>query len=177
MASVLPIRPGQRCESVACPCCLISDRASRVPEAHLFRAARRIHPPTMSERSRKVCSVVLIGTITKAAPVTIRDRPTNLRARLTDIRALNACGCLWPWRWSLAASPWRSCLALVPSNWNRSCLALFLPPLLQASAYQTDWPAFRSNLRPILLLAVGAVFFTAAAVALVTKLLVPSLSW
>ena len=37
-------------------------------------------------------------------------------------------------------------------------LALFLPPLLQASAYRTDWPAFRSNLRPILLLAVGAVF-------------------
>lgn len=56
-------------------------------------------------------------------------------------------------------------------------LALFLPPLLQASAYRTDWPAFRFNLRPILLLAVGAVFFTAAAVAVVTKLLVPSLPW
>jgi CPA1 family monovalent cation:H+ antiporter len=56
-------------------------------------------------------------------------------------------------------------------------LALFLPPLLQASAYRTDWPAFRFNLRPILLLAVGAVFFTAAAVALVTKLLVPGLPW
>jgi Na+/H+ antiporter len=56
-------------------------------------------------------------------------------------------------------------------------LALFLPPLLQASAYRTDWPAFRSNLRPILLLAVGAVFFTAAAVAMVTKLLVPNLPW
>lgn len=54
-------------------------------------------------------------------------------------------------------------------------LALFLPPLLQASAYRTDWPAFRSNLRPILLLAVGAVFFSAACVALVAKLLVPSL--
>ena len=26
-------------------------------------------------------------------------------------------------------------------------LVLFLPPLLQASAYRTDWPAFRSNLR------------------------------
>jgi len=56
-------------------------------------------------------------------------------------------------------------------------LALFLPPLLQASAYRTDWPAFRYNLRPILLLAVGAVFFTAAAVALVAHLLVPGLPW
>nr|WP_281396937.1 Na+/H+ antiporter [Sphingomonas aerophila] len=56
-------------------------------------------------------------------------------------------------------------------------LALFLPPLLQVSAYRTDWPAFRFNLRPILLLAVGAVFFTAAAVAVVSKLLVPGLPW
>jgi CPA1 family monovalent cation:H+ antiporter len=56
-------------------------------------------------------------------------------------------------------------------------LALFLPPLLQASAYRTDWPAFRSNLRSILLLAVGAVFFTALAVACVAKLMVPSLPW
>lgn len=56
-------------------------------------------------------------------------------------------------------------------------LALFLPPLLQASAYRTDWPAFQFNLRSILLLAVGAVFFTAAAVALVAKLLVPELPW
>lgn len=56
-------------------------------------------------------------------------------------------------------------------------LALFLPPLLQVSAYRTDWTAFRSNLRPILLLAVGGVFFTAAAIAVVTKLLVPDLPW
>ncbi len=56
-------------------------------------------------------------------------------------------------------------------------LVLFLPPLLQLSAYHTDWPAFRSNLRPILLLAVGAVFFTATAVAAVAKLLVPDLPW
>ena len=56
-------------------------------------------------------------------------------------------------------------------------MVLFLPPLLQTSAYRTDWPAFRSNLRPILLLAVGAVFFTAATVAAATKLLVPHLPW
>src|SRR5215207_3337449 len=56
-------------------------------------------------------------------------------------------------------------------------LALFLPPLLQASAYRTDWPAFRFNLRAILLLALGAVLFTALAVAAVTKLLLPDLPW
>ena len=56
-------------------------------------------------------------------------------------------------------------------------LALFMPPLLQASAYRTDWEAFRLALRPILLLALGAVLFTAAAVAGVAKLLVPDLPW
>jgi Na+/H+ antiporter len=56
-------------------------------------------------------------------------------------------------------------------------LVLFLPPLLQASAYRTDWPAFRFNLRPILFLALGAVLFTAAAVAMTAKLLVPDLPW
>ena len=56
-------------------------------------------------------------------------------------------------------------------------LALFLPPLLQLSAYRTDWPSFRSNLRPILLLAVGAVLFTAVVVALIAKWLVPELPW
>lgn len=56
-------------------------------------------------------------------------------------------------------------------------LALFLPPLLQLSAYRTDWPAFRSNLRPILLLATAGVLFTAAAVAVVAKWLIPDLPW
>jgi CPA1 family monovalent cation:H+ antiporter len=56
-------------------------------------------------------------------------------------------------------------------------LVMFLPPLLQASAYRTDWPAFRFNLRPILLLALGAVLFTAGAVAVTTKLLLPDLPW
>lgn len=56
-------------------------------------------------------------------------------------------------------------------------LALFLPPLLQLSAYRTDWPSFRSQLRPILLLAIGAVFFTAGLVAVTTKLFLPSLPW
>jgi len=56
-------------------------------------------------------------------------------------------------------------------------LTLFLPPLLTASAFFTDWRAFRANLRPILLLAVGCVVFTTVAVACVAKLLVPGLPW
>jgi CPA1 family monovalent cation:H+ antiporter len=56
-------------------------------------------------------------------------------------------------------------------------LAFFLPPLLQASAYRTDWRAFRSNLRPILLLAVGCVLFTAAFIGAFAKWLVPEMPW
>jgi len=56
-------------------------------------------------------------------------------------------------------------------------LAFFLPPLLSASAYRTDWRAFRANLRPILLLAVGCVFFTTLVVAVVARALVPELPW
>lgn len=56
-------------------------------------------------------------------------------------------------------------------------LALFLPPLLQASALRTDWTMFRSNLVYIVLLAFGAVLFTAVAVAFAARRLVPGLSW
>ena len=56
-------------------------------------------------------------------------------------------------------------------------LALFLPPLLQVSAYRTDWPAFKNHLGPILLLAIGAVFFTAGVIAVTTKMLVPTIPW
>lgn len=56
-------------------------------------------------------------------------------------------------------------------------LALFLPPLLQASALRTDWGAFRTNLLYIMLLALGAVVFTAAAVAFAVKQLEPGLPW
>ncbi len=74
---------------------------------------------------------------------------------------------------ALALVPGLPALELDP----QLALVLFLPPLLQASAYRTDWPAFRFNLRPILLLAFGAVLFTALAVALTAKLLVPDLPW
>lgn len=56
-------------------------------------------------------------------------------------------------------------------------LAFFLPPLLQASAYRTDWRGFRANLRPILLLAVGCVLFTALCIGAATRLLLPDLPW
>src|SRR4051812_13942772 len=41
---------------------------------------------------------------------------------------------------------------------------LFLPPLLYPAALFTPWRDFRANLRPILLLAIGFVLFTTAAV-------------
>ena len=44
-------------------------------------------------------------------------------------------------------------------------LLLLLPPLLYAAGVGMSWPGFRQNLRPILLLAIGCVIFTAAAVA------------
>jgi monovalent cation/hydrogen antiporter len=48
-----------------------------------------------------------------------------------------------------------------------------LPPLLFVAAIRTSVPAFRFNLRPILLLAVGLVLFTAVAVGLVVHALLP----
>ena len=44
-------------------------------------------------------------------------------------------------------------------------LTLLLPPLLYRAGVQMSWRGFKENLRPILLLAVGAVIFTAVAVA------------
>jgi monovalent cation/hydrogen antiporter len=48
-----------------------------------------------------------------------------------------------------------------------------LPPLLYVAALDTSVPAFKFNLRPILLLAVGHVLFIAAAVGLVVHALLP----
>jgi monovalent cation/hydrogen antiporter len=44
-------------------------------------------------------------------------------------------------------------------------LLLFLPPLIYSSGVGMSWRGFRNNLRPILLLAIGCVLFTATAVA------------
>ncbi|MEV0942760.1 Na+/H+ antiporter [Micromonospora wenchangensis] len=52
-----------------------------------------------------------------------------------------------------------------------------LPPLLYVAALETSVPAFRLNLRPILLLAVGLVIFTAFVVGTVVHLFLPELPY
>jgi Na+/H+ antiporter len=54
---------------------------------------------------------------------------------------------------------------------------VFLPPLLWSAAYFTSWRDFRANARPIILLAVGLVIATTAAVASVAHAVLPGLSW
>jgi len=54
---------------------------------------------------------------------------------------------------------------------------LFLPPILFAAAYATSWRDLRANLRPIGLLAVGCVFFTTVAVAVVAHTVIAGFSW
>jgi CPA1 family monovalent cation:H+ antiporter len=49
-----------------------------------------------------------------------------------------------------------------------------IPPLLYVAALEMSVPAFRYNLRPIMLLAVGLVLFTAFAVGLVVHALMPA---
>jgi CPA1 family monovalent cation:H+ antiporter len=61
----------------------------------------------------------------------------------------------------LSLQPWAPRYELPP---NIVFLA-FLPPLLYAAAFNTHWPAFRTQIRAISLLAVGLVLFTTAAVA------------
>ncbi|SCL24268.1 sodium/proton antiporter, CPA1 family [Micromonospora rhizosphaerae] len=52
-----------------------------------------------------------------------------------------------------------------------------LPPLLYVAALKTSVPAFRLNLRPILLLAVGLVLFTAFVVGTVVHLFLPQVPY
>src|SRR5256884_2059673 len=51
----------------------------------------------------------------------------------------------------------------------------FLPPLLYPAALFTPWRDFRANLRPILLLALGLVLFTTAAVGFLVHYFIPEL--
>jgi Na+/H+ antiporter len=55
-------------------------------------------------------------------------------------------------------------------------LLVVLPPLIYSASVAMSWREFRSNLRPIILLAVGCVIFTAAAVAAATHYLI-GLPW
>ncbi len=54
---------------------------------------------------------------------------------------------------------------------------LFLPPILTSAAFFTPVRDFRSNLRAILLLALGLVLFTTVVVAWVAHTLIPDLPW
>jgi Na+/H+ antiporter len=73
----------------------------------------------------------------------------------------------------LAVTPGIRALELAPDLY----MALFLPPLVQASAFFTVWREFRANLRPILLLSIGLVFFTAFSIGWLAKLLLPDVPW
>jgi Na+/H+ antiporter len=55
-------------------------------------------------------------------------------------------------------------------------LLMVLPPLIYSASVAMSWREFRNNLRPIVLLAVGAVIFTAALVAAATHYLI-GLPW
>ncbi|MDJ0364996.1 Na+/H+ antiporter [Hymenobacter sp. H14-R3] len=54
---------------------------------------------------------------------------------------------------------------------------VFLPPLLFASAWQLSWSAFRAELRPISMLAIGCVLFSLVFIAAVTHYLLPGFGW
>lgn len=56
-------------------------------------------------------------------------------------------------------------------------LSIILPPILYQAALFTSWRDFRANWRPIAILAVSLVLVTAAAVALVVKLMIPGMPW
>jgi monovalent cation/hydrogen antiporter len=62
---------------------------------------------------------------------------------------------------ALALMPWVPSIALEPDV----VLLVLLPPLIYFAAFTMSWQAFRSNLRPILLLAFGCVIVTTIAVA------------
>lgn len=73
-------------------------------------------------------------------------------------------------------------LALLPATHSfeldpELIMVLFLPPLLLSGAYGTALRDFRAQLRPILLLAVGAVIFTTLLVGCAVRWMVPVLPW
>ena len=56
-------------------------------------------------------------------------------------------------------------------------LVFFLPPLVYSAAVNSSLTAVRANARPIALLSVGLVLFTALVVAVVARLVIPGLPW
>jgi monovalent cation/hydrogen antiporter len=73
---------------------------------------------------------------------------------------------------ALAFSPRMPSMELPPEL----ILLVVLPPLIYSASVAMSWREFRSNLRPIILLAVGCVIFTAFAVATATHYLI-GLPW
>jgi monovalent cation/hydrogen antiporter len=74
------------------------------------------------------------------------------------------------------------CLALIPARHAfeldpELIMVLFLPPLLLSGAYTTIQSDFRASLRPIAVLAIGAVAFTTLLVGCAAKWAAPSLPW
>jgi Na+/H+ antiporter len=74
------------------------------------------------------------------------------------------------------------CLAVIPTRHAfeldpELIMVLFLPPLLLSGAIGTVLSDFRAQLRPIVLLAVGAVAFTALLVGCAAKWVAPTLPW
>jgi CPA1 family monovalent cation:H+ antiporter len=65
---------------------------------------------------------------------------------------------------ALALMPWVPAITLAPDL----VLLVLLPPLIYFAAFTMSWQAFRANLRPILLLAIGCVVATTAVVAVTT---------
>jgi len=59
----------------------------------------------------------------------------------------------------------------------RVLFTAILPPLLYAAAWNTSWNSFRANLRPIVMLATGAVVFTTVGIAGTAMLLIPGFTW
>ena len=73
-------------------------------------------------------------------------------------------------------------LSFIPNfpvvNLNPKVVLLgFLPPLVYIASTRLPWEEFRSNLRPILSLAVGLVAATSAVVAAVAHFVIPGLGW
>ena len=90
-----------------------------------------------------------------------------LRLRLPPAAALLAGG------GALAFVPGLPAVELDPEL----VLVVFLPPLLMDGAWFTALAPFRRHLAGIVSLAVGAVLFTAAVVAIVAKSILPDLPW
>ncbi|MEI9920084.1 MAG: Na+/H+ antiporter [Bacteroidota bacterium] len=54
---------------------------------------------------------------------------------------------------------------------------MFLPPVLYSAAWNTSWPDFKANIRPISLLAFGCVLFTTTMVAIIAHSFIPGFGW